>query len=129
MNAHQYLNKELSKLLSDPKNKQNISNFVFNDWTVKARQRLKENEKLTLTGGFKDRQTALQITRHCQANIDALRSDHEETDSRMFVHVSHVMELYSPGRVIIWRVDTDVAAICPEQCYRLTLRRFILKLV
>ena len=66
--------KQRSKLLSDPKNKQNICNFVFNDWTVKARQHLKENEKLTLSGGFKDRQTALQITitRHSQANIDAL---------------------------------------------------------
>ena len=62
---------------------------------------MKENEKLTLSGGFKDRQIALQIMRHSQANIDALRSDHEEADSRMFAHVSHAMELYSPGRVII----------------------------
>ena len=64
--------KQRSKLFSNPKNKQNIFNFVFNDWTVKARRLLKENEKLTLSGGFKDRQTALQITRHSQANIDAL---------------------------------------------------------
>ena len=28
--------KQRSKLLSDPKNKQNICNFVFNDWTVKT---------------------------------------------------------------------------------------------
>ena len=106
--------KQRSKLLSNPKNKQNICNFVFNDWTVNARQLLKENEKLTLSGGFKDGQTALQITRHSQANIDELRSDHEEADSRMFAHVSHAMELYSPGRVIIWSIDTDVAAICPR---------------
>ena len=106
--------KQRSKLLSDPKNKQNICNFVFNDWTFKARRLLKENEKLTLSGGFKDGQTALQITRHSQASIDALRSDHEEADSRMFAHVSHAMELYSAGRVIIWSIDTDVAAICPR---------------
>ena len=29
--------KQRSKLLSNPKNKQNICNFVFNDWAVKAR--------------------------------------------------------------------------------------------
>ena len=29
---------------------------------------------------------------HSQANIDALRSDNEEADSRMFVHVSHAIE-------------------------------------
>ena len=30
-----------------------------------------------------------------QANIDALSSDHEEAVSRMFVDVSHDLELYS----------------------------------
>ena len=32
----------------------------------------------------------------------------------MFAHVSHTMELYSPGRVLIWSIDTDVAVICPR---------------
>ena len=41
---------------------------------------------------------------HSQANIDALRSCHEETDSRMVAHVSHVMELCSPGGVVIWKI-------------------------
>ena len=41
---------------------------------------------------------------HSQANIDALRSDYEEADSRMFVHVSHAMELYSKGIVVIWNI-------------------------
>ena len=40
---------------------------------------------------------------HSQANIDALRSDHEGADSRTFVHVSHAIELYSPGGVVIWK--------------------------
>ena len=41
---------------------------------------------------------------HSQANIDALRSDHEEADSRMFAHVSHVMEFLSAGRLVIWNI-------------------------
>ena len=41
---------------------------------------------------------------HSQANIDALSSDREEADSRMSVHVSHVMELYSPGGIVLWNV-------------------------
>ena len=41
---------------------------------------------------------------HSQANIDALRSDHEEADPRMFSHVSVTMELYSPGGVVIWNI-------------------------
>ena len=39
-----------------------------------------------------------------QGNIDALRSEHEEANSGMFAHVSHVMELYSPGGVVIWNI-------------------------
>ena len=41
---------------------------------------------------------------HSQGNIDALRSDHEEADSRIFAPVSHAMELYSPGGVVIWNI-------------------------
>ena len=41
---------------------------------------------------------------HSQANIDPLRSDHEEADPRMFAHVSLAMELYSPGGVVIWNI-------------------------
>ena len=37
---------------------------------------------------------------HSQANIDALRSDHQEADSRMFAHVSHARELYSAVGVV-----------------------------
>ena len=36
-----------------------------------------------------------------QAKIDAMSSNNEEGDSRMFAHVSHAMDLYSPGRVVI----------------------------
>ena len=42
---------------------------------------------------------------HSQGNIDALRYDYEEADSRMFVHVSHAIELHSPGGVVIWNID------------------------
>ena len=41
---------------------------------------------------------------HSQANIDALRSEYEEAGSRMFVHVSHAMELCSPGGFVIWNI-------------------------
>ena len=41
---------------------------------------------------------------HSQANIDALRSDHEEADPRIFANVSLAMELYSPGGVLIWNI-------------------------
>ena len=41
---------------------------------------------------------------HSQAKIETMRSDDDEADSRMLVHVSHAMELYSPGGVVIWNI-------------------------
>ena len=49
---------------------------------------------------------------HSQANIDALRSDHEEADSRMFVYVSHAKELYSTGGVVIWNISINIQRWC-----------------
>ena len=41
---------------------------------------------------------------HSRANIDALKSDHVEADSRILAHVSHAMELYSSGGVVTWNI-------------------------
>ena len=41
---------------------------------------------------------------HSQGNIDALRSDREEADFRMFAHVSDAMELYSQRGVVKWNI-------------------------
>ena len=41
---------------------------------------------------------------HSQAKIETMRSDDDEADSRMLVDVSHAMELYSPGGVVIWNI-------------------------
>ena len=40
----------------------------------------------------------------CQANIDALTSDREVAVSRIFAHVSHAMEFYSLGGVVIFNI-------------------------
>ena len=56
-----------------------------------------------------------------------MRSDHEEADSRMFAHVSHAMELYSPGGVTIWSINTDVAAICPRSMLLLDIKELYFK--
>ena len=45
----------------------------------------------------------------------------------MFAHVSHAMELYSPGRVIIWSIDMDVAAICPRAMLLLDIKEVSFK--
>ena len=41
---------------------------------------------------------------HSETDIDVLRFDHKEADSRMFVYFSYAMELYSPGLFVIWNI-------------------------
>ena len=53
----------------------------------------------------------MRVTCQGKIAIDALGSNHEETDSRMFSHIAYAMETYVPERIIVW--STDVVAICP----------------
>ena len=44
-------------------------------------------------------------------HIEELRSDHEEADSRTFVHLKYAYNLSTVERYIIWSPDTDVAVL------------------
>ena len=110
VSEHTPLPKQRNKLLSNPENKENICNFVFGQWTVKAAKEL----ALVLSGGYEEGLTAKSITCQGKIAIDAPGSNHEEADSRMFSHIAYAMETYVPERsiMILWSIDTDVAAIC-----------------
>ena len=127
LSEHTPLPKQRSKLLSNPKNKENICNFVFDQWTVKAATQLKEGQSLVLSGGYEEGLTAIRVTCQGKIAIDALRSDHEEADSRMFSHIAYAMETYVPERIIVWSIDTDVAAICPRVILLLNIGELFFK--
>ena len=76
--------KQRSKLLSNPKNKENMCNFVFNQWTVKAATQLKEGQSLVLSEGYQEGLTTMRVTCQGKIAIDVPGSDHEEADSIMF---------------------------------------------
>ena len=44
LSEHTPLPKQRSKLLSNPKNKENICNFVFDQWTIKTAKQLNEGQ-------------------------------------------------------------------------------------
>ena len=44
LSEHTPLPKQRSKLLSKPKNKENIRNFVFDQWTIKTAKQLNEGQ-------------------------------------------------------------------------------------
>ena len=68
---HTPLPKQRRKLLSNPKNKENICNFVFDQWTIKAATQLNEGQSLNLSGGYGEGLTAMRVTCQGKVAIDA----------------------------------------------------------
>ena len=110
------LPKQRWKMLFNQKNKINISNFIMSDWIRKGEAELEQDRYLYLSGGFNDTERAVCVTNGRHTEVDAPQSDHEEADSGMFVHIHHAMETFSPERVMLWSIDTNVAIMCPYQC-------------
>jgi len=54
-------------------------------------------------------------------------SDHEEADSRMFVHIAHTTQANNVKRVLLWSIDTDVATMCPKYCLSCGIEEFYFK--
>ena len=86
---HTPLPKQRQKMLSNPTNKANIADFLMNDWTKQCQQSLGVDSKVFLAGGFSDPKKAMEVMKGECVTIENLESDHEEADSRMFLHVSH----------------------------------------
>ena len=63
-------------------------------------------------------------------DIEELKCDHEEADSRMFIHAHYAAENENTGRVIIASPNTDVAVLCMFHCSMLNINElwFILAL-
>ena len=103
--------KQRRRFLSNCKNKENLANFLFEDWCQEAARRLCADYVLQLVGGFRDEEETVSVSQGRINYIEELRSDHEEADSRMFVHLKYAYNLNTVKRYIIWSRDTDVAVL------------------
>ena len=79
-----HLPKQCLKMLSNPKNKANIANFLLTDWIKKCKNELPEGHEIYLSSGFHDMKRVVKVVLGSQSEIKELQSDHEEADSRMF---------------------------------------------
>ena len=100
----------LKHFLSNSKNKINLVSFLSTDWCKVFTHILNKDQVLYFAQ--QDGKTQ-KITHEGHDYVDALYSDHEEADSRIFVHCKH-FTLSSSGdkRIIISSPDTDVAILC-----------------
>ncbi len=114
-------------MLSNVKNKANLADFLLRDWIAKLELRLKPAFEVYLAGGFHDINRAVKVVLGGHSEVPELGSDHEEADSRMFIHIAHGRYKLGVNRVVLWCLDTDVAAMCPRYCRLLGLRELYLK--
>ena len=80
-------------------------------------------------GGFRDGEKAVTVTRGQCREVQALRSNHEEADTRMILHAKYVAR--TDRRLVIQSPDTDVLILsvshfrslgCPELWFRTGLK-------
>ena len=112
------------KFLSNPANKLNLADYVCRDLEIELQKQLPDNMTVFLGGGFKDPKRAVKVEKNVSARVEALESDHEEADSRMFVHIDHAVKELSVKSVVLWSLDSDVAAICPRMVHLLDIKLF-----
>ena len=90
----------------------------MNDWCEKIPPKLTNNQSLVIG---QENGNAKRITRMAVTDVEELKCDHEEADSRMFIHTHYAAENKNAGRVIFTSPDTDVAVLCSFHCSTLNI--------
>ena len=71
--------------LSNPKNKDNLNDFVYNKWINNMPAKLAGGQTLILSGGFENHQRVhvVKITNNSAHDVKSLFSTQEEADTRL----------------------------------------------
>lgn len=117
--------KQWQKYISNPKNKENLADFLCTALCKRLPQSLNPRQEVFLAGGFKDGMKTVSCTQGHYATVPLLRSDHEEADTRILLHVKHASQTHK--RIVVQSPDTDVAVLCVAhfedlQCQELWFR-------
>ena len=94
--------------LANPKNKDNLNNFIFSEWEKRMSQKIEQSQLLVLAGGFQEHERVIGISRNHVEELDEVYSNHEEADTRLILHIQFSIERFGTKRAVIWSPDTDV---------------------
>ena len=109
--------KQWDKYISNCKNKTNLCNFVSTSFCHTGQEKLPENKKIIIGGGFRDERKGLSISRGTCSDIPGLQSNHEEADTHLLLHAKCASE--NAVRIVIQSPDTDVLVICTSHFHSL----------
>ena len=106
---HTPVPKQWNKYITNPKNKTTLCDFITNSMCSLGKGKLPYNTKLVVGGGFKDGTRSVVITRDAHYDIEELRCDHEEADTRMLLHAK--LSANPDTSMVIQSPDTDVLVL------------------
>ena len=98
------------KFIKNPKNKANLVAFLSREWNSIGKLPYPD-QLLVLGGGFANKKQTFGSTNTSAIEIEDLRCDHEEADTRMILHCRHVVLSSEIENVVVWSPDTDVAIL------------------
>ena len=100
------LPRNIKAFLTNPKNKDNLNNFITSEWENTMPHKNRESQVLVPAGGFQDHERVVAISRNHVKVVEEVYSNHEEADTRLILHIQCSIEHF--GHVIVWSPDTDV---------------------
>ena len=84
----QVLLRNMKAYFANPKNKDNLNSFVFNELESLAQQVLTESQTLVLAGGFSDHERAVSVSSGKKEDLFEVFSDQQEADTRIMLQIS-----------------------------------------
>ena len=87
-----YFISRLLRHIKNPQNKINLCDFLSLSLCKIGQERLMQGKRLIIAGGFTDGERVVEITRaRPTEDIDALKSNHKEADTRMILHATYAV--------------------------------------
>ena len=76
-----------------------------------GQRHLRESTQLVIGGGFKDEERCVAITRDSCVDVEDLKSNQEEADTRMLLHAKYAAGQCQEAKIVIQSPDTDVLVL------------------
>ena len=93
---------------ANPKNKDNLNSFVFNELENLVQQVRTESQTLVLAGGFSDHERAVSASSGKKEDLLEVFSDQQEADTRIMLQISDRIKHFGISTAVVWSSDTDV---------------------
>ena len=119
--SQQAMPRSLKSFLSNPKNKDNLNDFVFSQWVSTMPTSLKPQQCLILSGGFRNHERVVSLTTNGAEELSDAYCSHEEADTRLIFHIEDSKERHKITTAVIWSPDTDIFLLGLHFCTKIDI--------